>query len=222
IGSKVVNAIIADPESFGITDTTQPPAGPFTAANPYNPANGGADINPSPSTISNSWALFSTQLVSPNAGQTNLWADDQHLSAAGQQAEANYLHNLIENATPVVSETLTASGQVALDSSATFTYQWQSLAPGQTNWSNIAGATGSTYVVQQADLGSELRVEASYTDSMSQTTTAFSSATPAVVNASPASTSVQQEVLGLYAALYNRAAEFPGYSFWVGLDRQQP
>ena len=29
-------------------------------------------------------------------------------------------------------------------------------------------------------------------------------------------TSVQQEVLGLYAALYGRAAEFPGYSFWIG------
>ena len=34
-------------------------------------------------------------------------------------------------------------------------------------------------------------------------------------------TSVQQEVLGLYAALYNRAADFPGYSFWVGIDGQQ-
>jgi hypothetical protein len=34
-------------------------------------------------------------------------------------------------------------------------------------------------------------------------------------------TTVQQEVLGLYAALYNRAADFPGYSFWVGMDGQQ-
>ena len=34
-------------------------------------------------------------------------------------------------------------------------------------------------------------------------------------------TSVQQEVLGLYATLYNRAAEFPGYSYWVGIDSQQ-
>src|SRR5262249_46140141 len=127
------------------------------------------------------------QLVSPNAGQTNLWADDQHLSAAGQQAEANYLYNLIENATPVVFETLTASGQVALDSSATFSYQWQSLAPGQMNWTNIAGATGSTYVVQQADLGSELRSEASYTGSMSHTPTAFSSDAPAVYDTPPPS-----------------------------------
>ena len=34
-------------------------------------------------------------------------------------------------------------------------------------------------------------------------------------------TSVQQEVLGLYAALYNRATDFPGYSYWVGIDGQQ-
>ena len=34
-------------------------------------------------------------------------------------------------------------------------------------------------------------------------------------------TSVQQEVLGLYAALYNRAADFFGYSYWVGIDGQQ-
>jgi probable HAF family extracellular repeat protein len=35
-------------------------------------------------------------------------------------------------------------------------------------------------------------------------------------------TSVQQEILGLYAALYNRAADFFGYSYWVGIDGQQP
>ncbi len=35
-------------------------------------------------------------------------------------------------------------------------------------------------------------------------------------------TSVQQEILGLYAALYDRAADFPGYSYWVGIDGQQP
>ena len=35
-------------------------------------------------------------------------------------------------------------------------------------------------------------------------------------------TSVLQENLGLYAALYNRAAEAPGYSYWVGIDGQQP
>jgi hypothetical protein len=34
-------------------------------------------------------------------------------------------------------------------------------------------------------------------------------------------TSVQQEILGLYAALYNRAGDGSGYSFWVNTDGQQ-
>jgi probable HAF family extracellular repeat protein len=46
-------------------------------------------------------------------------------------------------------------------------------------------------------------------------------ANPSSSTAPPPPTSVQQEVLGLYAALYNRAADFPGYSFWVGMDGQQ-
>ena len=35
-------------------------------------------------------------------------------------------------------------------------------------------------------------------------------------------TSVQQEVLGLYAALYNRATDFGGYSYWVNTVGQLP
>ena len=36
-------------------------------------------------------------------------------------------------------------------------------------------------------------------------------------------TSVQQEIFGLYAALYDRAADYsPGYSYWVNVDGQQP
>ena len=44
-------------------------------------------------------------------------------------------------------------------------------------------------------------------------------AVSASATASP--TSVQQEILGLYAALYNRAADFDGYPYWVGVDGQQ-
>jgi hypothetical protein len=35
-------------------------------------------------------------------------------------------------------------------------------------------------------------------------------------------TTVQQEILGLYAALYNRASDFPGYSYWAAFVGQQP
>jgi hypothetical protein len=35
-------------------------------------------------------------------------------------------------------------------------------------------------------------------------------------------TSVAQEILGLYSALYNRAADFGGLSYWTGVVSQQP
>jgi phospholipase/lecithinase/hemolysin len=167
---NVIQAVNANPADFGITNTVRPPAGPFSVANPYDPADGGADINPIPGTISGAWALYATGMVSPNAGQTYLWADNEHLSAAGQQIEADYLHNLIQNATPIVSETLSARANVVGDSSAHFTYQWQSLVAGQTIWIDIAGATGATYVVQKSDIGAQIRVQASYTDAIGQMT----------------------------------------------------
>ena len=179
-GQNVINVVDANPTAYGITSTVKPPSGPFTPSNPYEPANGGADINPIPSMISSGWSLYATQLASPNAGQTDLYADDGHLSAIGQQLEANYFYNLIENKVPTVGETLTATANVVANSSGQFTYQWQSLAAGQTTWTNIAGATGSTFVVQQADLGMQLRLEATYTDSAGAST-AVSQATPAVV-----------------------------------------
>ena len=213
VGTNVKNAVNANPAAYGITDTTIPPAGPFTSSTPYNSANGGADINPIPSSISAGWARYATQLVSPNAGQAYLYADDQHFSAAGQQIEANYFYNLITNATPTVSETLAANGQVAGVTSPTFAFQWQSLAPNQATWSNISGATGSTYVVQQTDLGSELRVQETYTDSTSVTTTVVSSATPAVV---AATNTLNDAITELYIGYYNRAPDPSGENYWVG------
>ncbi|HEY0913017.1 MAG TPA: Hint domain-containing protein, partial [Bradyrhizobium sp.] len=106
-----------------------------------------------------------TQLTSPNAGQTDLWSDDEHLSAAGQAIEANYDYNLVENAVPTVGETLTANPALTgtSGSTANVIYQWQSQLAGQA-WTNIGGATHSTYVVQAGDLGANLRVVASFTD----------------------------------------------------------
>ena len=46
-------------------------------------------------------------------------------------------------------------------------------------------------------------------------------ANPSSSTTPPPPTSVQQEILGLYAALYNRAADFDGYPYWVGVDGQQ-
>jgi GDSL-like Lipase/Acylhydrolase len=187
-GQTIQNVIVpvsANPAAFGIVNAVRPPAGPFNAANPYDPADGGADINPLPNQVSGAWALYATQMVSPNAGSTYLWADNEHPAAAGQQLEANYLYGLVQHATPVVSETLTANANVVGDSSAHFTYQWQSLTSGQATWHNLQGATASTYAVQRSDVGSQIRVDASYVDSGGHTTTEQSQPTPLV--AMPAS-----------------------------------
>ena len=56
------------------------------------------------------------------------------------------------------------------------TYQWQA------NGVNIAGATGSTFTLGQAQVGKTISVVASYTDGMGVKETVASSATSAVVN----------------------------------------
>ena len=38
----------------------------------------------------------------------------------------------------------------------------------------------------------------------------------------PPATTIQQEIAGLYSALYNRAADFPGYSYWISVVSHQP
>src|SRR5262249_45317230 len=79
-------------------------------------------------------------------------------------------------------QTLTATG-IANDSDAVVTYQWQSLT-GST-WSNISGATASTYTATEADEGHQLRVVATSTDSDGGGTTATSAATAAVIDIAP-------------------------------------
>jgi outer membrane lipase/esterase len=72
-----------DPAAFGLqfTFTSEP-----------------ACINPSPATISNSWALYCTPalLVAPDAATTHLWADDEHYTAAGQKFLADYYISLVD------------------------------------------------------------------------------------------------------------------------------
>jgi Ca2+-binding RTX toxin-like protein len=79
-------------------------------------------------------------------------------------------------------QTLTAAA-VANDADAVVTYQWQSLSG--TTWSNISGATGSTYTATEADEGNQLRVVATSTDSDGSGATATSAATNAVIDITP-------------------------------------
>jgi uncharacterized delta-60 repeat protein len=65
---------------------------------------------------------------------------------------------------PTPDQTLTASNTLADgDGLGAIGYQWQSTSDG-TNWSDIAGATATTFTLTQAELGKQVRVLASYTD----------------------------------------------------------
>src|SRR5262249_25170551 len=83
-------------------------------------------------------------------------------------------------------QTLTANA-VANDADAVIAYQWQSLSG--TTWSNISGATRSTYVPTEANETHQLRVIATSSDGDGGGTTATSAATAAVTDG-PATLSV--------------------------------
>src|SRR4029077_2813885 len=76
-------------------------------------------------------------------------------------------------------QTLTASATAA-DSDNTIAYQWQA------NGTNIANATGATYLVQEADEGKTIDVVATITNGDGATLSHTSAATAAVLDAAPA------------------------------------
>jgi outer membrane lipase/esterase len=80
-------AIFLNPSAYG-----------FTSISNVDGLNGTALINPDPTHITNSWAYYGTTalLRSPDAAQTSFWADDEHLAAAAQLIEGNYLIQVAE------------------------------------------------------------------------------------------------------------------------------
>ena len=61
---------------------------------------------------------------------------------------------------PIVGRTLTAEVTVTGDPAPTVSYQWLRCGAGKTKCAAITGATGSSYVVTEADLGHSLAVRA--------------------------------------------------------------
>jgi hypothetical protein len=72
---------------------------------------------------------------------------------------------------------------VANDADAVLKYHWQILSGGK--WTNIAGATGKTLAVTEADEGSQLRVVVTSSDTDGSGTSATSAATSVVTDAPP-------------------------------------
>ena len=105
---------------------------------------------------------------------------------------------------PVVSGTATngqtlttTNGSWTGSSSFTFTYQWQRCSNASTScstgsWTNITGATSSTYTLRDADTGVVVRaaVSATGTTTASGATTADSTATASISGLAPTNTAV--------------------------------
>ena len=84
--------------------------------------------------------------------------------------------------TATQGQVLTAGNTLAdADGLGTISYQWQTSNDGVT-WSNITGATATTYTLTQSHVGRKVRVVASYTDGFGTQESVNSVATVAVVN----------------------------------------
>jgi hypothetical protein len=92
--------------------------------------------------------------------------------------------------TPSVGSQLTAIQGMYDDAITSYAYQWERCPDGVNTCTAIEGATGSTYIIQAADQGRELRVRESATNFLDQTTDAYS---PLVgfVTAAPASADLE-------------------------------
>ncbi|HZW24918.1 MAG TPA: putative Ig domain-containing protein [Gallionella sp.] len=87
------------------------------------------------------------------------------------------------------NQTLTAANTLAdANGLGTIGYQWQSSADNGATWNSIAGATASTFILGEAQVGQLVRVNASYTDGQGTLESVNSSATAAVANVNDAPT----------------------------------
>lgn len=85
---------------------------------------------------------------------------------------------------PVVGQTISASsGTWNGRPTPSFTYQWQYSIDGSTNWTNISGATSSTYTIDVAYATRYLRVNVLASNTVQSNVSVFSAATSQVTTA---------------------------------------
>ncbi|WP_324074280.1 MAG: peroxidase family protein [Erythrobacter sp.] len=89
---------------------------------------------------------------------------------------------VISDLTPTETQALTlnVSSIADLNGVGTLSYQWQSSTNNGVTWTNIAGATAASFTPAQAQVGSILRVSASFTDGLGTVETLTSSVTGVV------------------------------------------
>src|SRR5581483_6274455 len=92
--------------------------------------------------------------------------------------------------------TVASNGTWTSPDTLSYSYQWQRSSDGGSTWSNVSGATTSTYALTSADVAKKLRVVVTATDQESQTGTANSSATASVANPAAPSNTVAPTISG--------------------------
>ena len=115
---------------------------------------------------------------------------------------------------PEVGATLTADPSGISDADGptnpTFSYQWVRVSAANVE-TDISGATSATYTVQAADVGSTLKVKASFTDDKNKVETVESAATAVVT--------VTQVTVNFGAAAYTAAEDGAAATVQVTLDK---
>ena len=96
---------------------------------------------------------------------------------------------VISDTTPTENQALTSNVTSIADENGlgAFSYQWQSSTNG-VDWTDIQGANAASYQPGQAQVGSTLRLEVSFTDGLGFLETLYSAATAAVVDSNVAPT----------------------------------
>ena len=98
------------------------------------------------------------------------------------------ISSLTISGTPAQNQTLSAPTITDLDGIPTtgaagaLSYQWQSSPDGTTNWTDISGATASTFTTTQTQVNKCLRVVATYTDNFGKVETVTSNPTLTIAN----------------------------------------
>ena len=98
------------------------------------------------------------------------------------------ISSLTISGTPAQNQQLTAptitdlDGIPATGAAGALSYQWQSSPDGTTNWTDISGATASTFTTTQTQVNKCVRVVAKYTDSFGKAETVTSNPTLTIAN----------------------------------------
>ena len=114
-----------------------------------------------------------------------------------------------------VGETLTAdtSGIADADglSNATFSYQW--IRNDGSGDADIAGATGATYTLVDADEGKTIRVRVAFVDDRGHQETRTSAATAATVPALDSESKTEEEDGSVWSATMTAGLRYDGYGY---------